>query len=49
MKLEKEEYASLGDGKLMKTLAIHLIPEDEEDERIIREIHISKLGDMIYL
>jgi hypothetical protein len=44
LKLEKKEIGSLGDGKLMKTLCITLIPEDEEDERIIK-----KEGKRVYL
>ena len=49
MKIEKKEFGSFGDGRLVKTVCIDLIPEDEEDERIIKSNHISKLGDSIYL
>ena len=45
MKVEKKEYGSLCfDGKLMKTVYIELIPEDDEDIRIIQ-----KHGNGIYL
>jgi len=37
MRIEKTEYGSLGDGKLVKTIHIEFTPEDEEDERIIKE------------
>jgi len=36
MKIEKKEYASLGDGKLMKTICIILTPEDDWDKKIIQ-------------
>ena len=44
MKIKKKEFASLGDGKLVKTVCIELISEDKEDERIIKE-----KGNRIYL
>ena len=37
MKLKKEEYASSGDGRLMKTVMIEFEPEDEHDEKIIEK------------
>jgi len=49
MKIKKKEFGSWGDGRLVKTLCIDLIPEDEEDKRIIKSKHISKLGDSVYL
>lgn len=45
MRIEKQEFGSLCNGKLMKTVYIKLIPEDEEDRRIIRE----RKTDAIYL
>ena len=48
MKLEKKEYGSWGDGRLVKTIAITLIPEDEADETILRQ-RGKKEGDTIYV
>ena len=49
MKLEKKEFASWGDGHLVKTVAITLIPEDEHDERIIAHRKIKKQTEVVYI
>lgn len=37
MKIRHEEYASLADGRLEKTIVIHFEPEDDEDKRMLKE------------
>ncbi|MCK4976048.1 MAG: hypothetical protein KAS36_03875 [Anaerolineales bacterium] len=49
MKIEKKEFASWGDGKLVKTVAITLIPEDDHDKRIIGQRLAKKESDTVYI
>lgn len=42
MKIKKEEFASWGDGRLMKTVCIDFDPEDEHDEKIVKKFGKSQ-------